>query len=87
MCIHNGSLMNGPMVLSGDRGLGEDHGAARHQYPPRHEHSEELRLAETAVAMAERLVRAGSKIVSFVDYDPLELVKTANWPGNASRRP
>jgi len=32
--------------------------------------------AETAVAMAERLVKAGSRIVSFVDYDPLELIAT-----------
>jgi len=31
---------------------------------------------ETAVAMAERLVKAGSKIISFVDYDPIELIKT-----------
>jgi dihydroorotate dehydrogenase (fumarate) len=32
--------------------------------------------SETAVRMAERLVKAGSKIISFVDYDPLELIKT-----------
>ena len=31
---------------------------------------------ELAVGMAERLVKAGSKIVSFVDYDPLQLVET-----------
>jgi dihydroorotate dehydrogenase (fumarate) len=32
--------------------------------------------AETAVAMAERLVKAGSRIVSFVDYDPVQLIET-----------
>lgn len=32
--------------------------------------------AEEAVTMAERLAKAGSRIVSFVDYDPLELIKT-----------
>ena len=31
---------------------------------------------ETAVAMAERLVKAGSRIISFVDYNPLELMAT-----------
>lgn len=31
---------------------------------------------ETAVDMAERLVKAGSRIVSFVDYDPAQLVAT-----------
>ncbi len=31
---------------------------------------------ETAVSMAERLVKAGAKIISFVDYDPLQLVET-----------
>jgi dihydroorotate dehydrogenase (fumarate) len=30
----------------------------------------------TAVDMAERLVKAGARIVSFVDYDPLQLVET-----------
>lgn len=31
---------------------------------------------DTAVEMAEELVKAGSKIVSFVDYDPFQLVAT-----------
>ncbi len=31
---------------------------------------------ETAVSMAEKLVKAGAKIISFVDYNPLELEKT-----------
>jgi dihydroorotate dehydrogenase (NAD+) catalytic subunit len=31
---------------------------------------------ETAVSMAERLVKAGAKIISFVDYNPNQLVKT-----------
>ncbi len=31
---------------------------------------------ETAVSMAERLVKAGAKIISFVDYDPVQLVET-----------
>jgi NAD-dependent dihydropyrimidine dehydrogenase PreA subunit len=29
-----------------------------------------------AVEMAERLVRAGSRLISFVDYDPLQLIET-----------
>lgn len=32
--------------------------------------------SETAVSMAEKLVKAGARIVSFVDYDPAELEKT-----------
>ncbi len=39
--------------------------------------------SETAVSMAERLVIAGAKIISFVDYDPLQLVETV---GLARRR-
>ena len=31
---------------------------------------------ETAVSMALRLVKAGAKIISFVDYNPVQLVKT-----------
>ena len=31
---------------------------------------------ETAVSMADRLVKAGAKIISFVDYDPVQLAKT-----------
>ena len=31
---------------------------------------------ETAVSMALRLVKAGAKIISFVDYDPIQLVET-----------
>ncbi len=33
---------------------------------------------DVAVEMAEKLVKAGSKIVSFVDYNPSELVKTVS---------
>jgi dihydroorotate dehydrogenase/NAD-dependent dihydropyrimidine dehydrogenase PreA subunit len=32
--------------------------------------------SETAVSMAERLVKAGAKIISFVDYDPVQLEET-----------
>ncbi len=32
--------------------------------------------ADTAIIMAKRLVKAGSKIISFVDYNPAELVQT-----------
>jgi dihydroorotate dehydrogenase (NAD+) catalytic subunit len=31
---------------------------------------------QTAVQMAERMVKAGSKLVSFVDYDPVQLIAT-----------
>ena len=31
---------------------------------------------EIAVSMAERLVRAGAKIISFVDYDAIQLIET-----------
>ncbi len=40
-----------------------------------------------AVEMAERLVRAGSKIISFVDYDPVELVATVKLARSKVRVP
>lgn len=76
MSIHGGSLMNADWSCIGidswvktverlDIGIPLVTSIAKNYVSP-----------ETAVAMAERLVKAGSRIVSFVDYDPVQLIET-----------
>jgi len=76
MSIYNGSLMNADWSCIGidawegilkrlDIGIPLVTSIAKNYVSP-----------ETAVEMAERLVRAGSRIISFVDYDPIQLIET-----------
>ena len=76
MSIHNGSLMNADWSCVGIEAWVKIMERLDTNIPLVTSIAKNYVSAETAVVMAERLVRAGSKIVSFVDYDPLELVKT-----------
>jgi dihydroorotate dehydrogenase (NAD+) catalytic subunit len=76
MSIHNGSLMNADWSCIGIDAWVKTIERLDIGVPLVTSIAKNYVSAETAVAMAERLVRAGSKIVSFVDYDPVQLVET-----------
>jgi dihydroorotate dehydrogenase/NAD-dependent dihydropyrimidine dehydrogenase PreA subunit len=76
MSIHNGSLMNADWSCIGMDEWVRTIKSLDIDVPLVTSIAKNYVTAEEAVDMAERLVKAGSKIVSFVDYDPLQLIKT-----------
>jgi dihydroorotate dehydrogenase (fumarate) len=76
MSIHNGSLMNADWSCIGMDEWVRTIETLDIDVPLVTSIAKNYVTPEEAVEMAERLVKAGSKIVSFVDYDPLQLVQT-----------